>query len=98
MTLAAAPSRSASDGRRGPRIAFLAAYMNNAYEWDIWRGLRKAVEERGGTVVCFAGSGLGDPDPGHRARSRLFELVHAWTAEAMLCLTSVISPHAGITG
>ncbi len=72
--------------------------MNNAYEWDIWRGVRKAVEERGGTVVCFAGSGLGDPDPEHRARSTLFELVHAWNAEAILCLTSVISPHAGITG
>jgi DNA-binding LacI/PurR family transcriptional regulator len=98
MSLRRAPSRSTSEARRGPRVAFLAAYMNNAYEWDIWRGVRKAVEEHGGTVVCFAGSGLTDPDPEHRARSTLFELVHPSNVDAVLCLTSVISTHAGIGG
>jgi DNA-binding LacI/PurR family transcriptional regulator len=72
--------------------------MNNAYEWDIWRGVRNAVEEQGGTVVCFAGSGLGDPYPDHRARSTVFELVHPSNVDAILCLTSVISPHAGVAG
>jgi DNA-binding LacI/PurR family transcriptional regulator len=72
--------------------------MNNAYEWDIWRGVRATVEEHGGTVVCFAGAGIGDPDPEHRARSTLFDLVHPRNADAILCLTSVISPHAGVGG
>lgn len=98
MSPGVAPSRSASEARRGPRVAFLAAYMNNAYEWDIWRGVRAAVEEQGGTVVCFAGSGLGDAHPEHRARSVVFELVHSLNVDAILCLTSVIGPHAGIAG
>ena len=36
------PARGKSTAKEGrPRIAFLAAYMNNAYEWDIWRGVRQ---------------------------------------------------------
>src|SRR5690348_11839778 len=91
-------SPSIPPGARGPRIGFLAAYMNNAYEWDIWRGARRAVEARGGTVVCFAGAGIGDREPEHFARSRLFELVHPSNVDALLCLTSVIGQHAGIDG
>ncbi|HTQ06526.1 MAG TPA: substrate-binding domain-containing protein [Polyangiaceae bacterium] len=102
MSLEPRPARkhARADAARnaGPRIAFLAAYMNNAYEWDIWRGVRAAVEERGGSVVCFAGSGLGDPDPEHRARATLFDLVHPSNADAILCLTSVVSPFAGVSG
>lgn len=72
--------------------------MNNAYEWDIWRGARRAVEGRGGTLVCFAGAGIGDREPEHLARSRLFELVHPSNVDALLCLTSVIGQHVGVEG
>src|ERR1051325_4563149 len=89
---------SMSPGARGPRIGFLAAYMNNGYEWDIWRGVRRAVEERGGTVVCFAGAGIGDREPEHAARSAVFELCHASNVDALLCLTSVIGQYVGTEG
>jgi DNA-binding LacI/PurR family transcriptional regulator len=96
------PTSKANPGSQpnsgGPRIGFMAAYMNNAYEWDIWRGARKAVEERGGTLVCFAGAGIGDLDPEHEARSRFFELIHASNVDAILCLTSVLGQHAGVHG
>lgn len=70
--------------------------MNNAYEWDIWKGVRDAVEERGGSVVCFAGAGIEDPDPEHQARSTLFDLVQPESVDAILCLSSVVGHHAGI--
>lgn len=70
--------------------------MNNAYEWDIWKGVRDAVEERGGSVVCFAGSGIEDPDPERFARSTLFDLVQPASADGILCLNSVVGNHAGV--
>src|SRR5690349_11893794 len=87
-----------ASGTRGPRIGFMAAYMNNAYEWDIWRGARQAVEEHGGTMVCFAGAGIGDRDPEQLARSGFFELIHRSNVDALLCLTSVLGLHAGVHG
>ena len=99
MSLEPRPARHArAEAARGPRIGFLAAYMNNAYEWDIWRGVRAAVEERGGTVVCFAGSGMSDSDPEHRARATIFDLVHPSNVDAILCLTSVVSTFVGVGG
>jgi DNA-binding LacI/PurR family transcriptional regulator len=98
MSPTSAANPGSAPGARGPRIGFMAAYMNNAYEWDIWRGVRKAVEERGGTVVCFAGAGIGDVDPEHQARSGFFELIHASNVDAILCLTSVLGQHAGVHG
>jgi DNA-binding LacI/PurR family transcriptional regulator len=98
MSTASKAKPGSSPHAGGPRIGFMAAYMNNAYEWDIWRGARKAVEERGGTVVCFAGAGIGDQDPEHRARARFFDLINASNVDALLCLTSVLGQHAGIQG
>jgi DNA-binding LacI/PurR family transcriptional regulator len=91
------PSPATSNGKEGhPRIAFLAAYMNNAYEWDIWRGVREAVEERGGKVLAFAGSGIEDPNPDRQARTEVFELIDAANVDAILCLSSVIGQYAGV--
>jgi DNA-binding LacI/PurR family transcriptional regulator len=98
MSAASKPTPGSGPHAHGPRIGFMAAYMNNAYEWDIWRGARKAVEERGGTVVCFAGAGIGDADPEHAARSRVFDLIDASSVDAVLCLTSVLAQHAGVEG
>jgi DNA-binding LacI/PurR family transcriptional regulator len=89
-------STSSRTGTRGPRIAFLAAYMNNAYEWDVWRGARAAIEQRGGTVIGFAGSGIDDPEPEHQARNAVFDLIHATNVDAVLCLSSVVGQHAGV--
>jgi DNA-binding LacI/PurR family transcriptional regulator len=91
------PARGSSTGRKGrPRIAFLAAYMNNAYEWDVWRAVRNAVEERGGTVLAFAGSGIEDPNPDRRTRADVFELMDPTNVDAILCLSSVVGQYAGI--
>src|SRR6187549_2227922 len=94
----AAPSvpRASRPGARGPRIAFLAAYMNNAYEWDVWRGARAAVEERGGVAIGFAGCGVDDPAPDHQARATVFELLHSSNVDGILCLTSVVGQYAGV--
>jgi DNA-binding LacI/PurR family transcriptional regulator len=92
----AASSTSSRTGTRGPRIAFLAAYMNNAYEWDVWRGARATIEQLGGTVIGFAGSGVDDPEPEHQARSSVFDLIHATNVDAVLCLSSVVGQHAGV--
>jgi DNA-binding LacI/PurR family transcriptional regulator len=91
------PLRGTPSGKSGrPRIAFLAAYMNNAYEWDVWRGVRAAVEERGGTVLAFAGSGLEDPNADRRARTEVFELMDPANVDAILCLSSVVAQYAGV--
>ena len=70
--------------------------MNNAYEWDVWRGARAAIEQRGGTIIGFAGSGVDDPEPEHQARSKVFDLIHATNVDAVLCLSSVVGQHAGV--
>jgi len=95
MALASPRETGTPSGR--PRIAFLAAYMNNAYEWDIWRGVRAAVEERGGTVLSFAGAGLEDANLERRARSEIFELIDPTNVDAILCLTSVVGQYAGVS-
>jgi DNA-binding LacI/PurR family transcriptional regulator len=93
MTPADNPPKIAT---RGPRIGFLAAYMNNGYEWDIWRGARAAVEGRGGILLGFAGAGIDDPDPEHRARRAVFDLVDRSNVDAVLCLTSVVGQYASL--
>jgi DNA-binding LacI/PurR family transcriptional regulator len=70
--------------------------MNNEYEWAIWRGVARAVEERGGSVVSFAGASIGDPRPDHHARSILFELLDASRFDGILCLSSVVGHYAGV--
>ena len=92
------PSSAARPGPNAgrPRIAFLAAYMNNEYEWAIWRGVRAAVEARGGSVVSFAGASIGDPRPDHHARSVLFELLDPARFDGILCLSSVVGHYAGV--
>lgn len=79
-----------------PRVGFLAAYLTDEYEWAVWQGVRAAVEERGGTAVCFAGAGFGDPSPERQARSALFELTAPACVDALLCLSSVVSHYGGI--
>ena len=96
MVATASAPRASRPGGRGPRIAFLAAYMNNAYEWDVWRGARAAIEEHGGTIVGFAGAGVDDPEAEHQARSAVFDLIHATNVDAVLCLSSVVGQHAGV--
>jgi DNA-binding LacI/PurR family transcriptional regulator len=70
--------------------------MNNAYEWDVWRGARAAVEARGGIALGFAGSGVDDPDPEHQARRGVFDLIHSSNVDGILCLTSVVGQYAGV--
>jgi DNA-binding LacI/PurR family transcriptional regulator len=81
-----------------PRIAFLAAFLDDEYEWVIWRGVRRAVEERGGSVVCFAGASFADPDPNRRARSRIFDFVDAAGVDGVLCLSNVLGHFVGVPG
>ena len=92
----AEPPSSRRSAPRGPRIAFLAAYMNNAYEWDVWRGARAVVEERGGIAVGFAGCSIDDPAADHQTRATVFDLVHSSNVDGILCLTSVVGQHAGV--
>src|SRR6185369_1086763 len=93
--LASSPPRPGPNAGR-PRIAFIAAYMNNEDEWAIWRGVRRAVEDRGGSVMSFAGASIGDPNPEHHARSVLFELLDGSRFDGILCLSSVVGHYAGV--
>jgi DNA-binding LacI/PurR family transcriptional regulator len=94
---ASPPSNVPGSSRAGhPRVAFLAAYMNNEYEWAIWRGVRAAVEERGGSVVGFAGSSIGNPNPEHHARCVVFDLIDRSSFDGILCVSSVVGHHAGV--
>jgi DNA-binding LacI/PurR family transcriptional regulator len=70
--------------------------MNNEYEWAIWRGVRAAVEERGGSVVGFAGSSIEDPDPEHHARCAVFDLIDRTSFDGILCVSSVVGHYAGV--
>lgn len=87
--------RSDKHGVR-PRIAFLAGYVNDEYEWAIWQGARRVIEARSGSVVWLAGAGLDEARPENRARSPLFELVHPTAVHGILCLSSVIGQYAGV--
>ena len=93
-----APDSPAGTTEGRPRIAFLAAYLNDEYEWAIWRGVRQAVEARGGSVACFAGAGIRDPSPERQARNALFDLVHPSVFDGILCLSSVVGNYAGVQG
>ena len=90
------PPNEASPVPGRPRVAFLSAYMNNEYEWAIWRGVRAAVEEQGGSVVGFAGSSIGNPDPQHHARCTVFDLIDHSSFDGILCLSSVVGHYAGV--
>ena len=81
-----------------PRIAFLAAFLDDEYEWVIWRGVRRAVEERGGSVVYFSGGSFEDPNPNRRARSRIFDWVDAGAVDGILCVSSVLGHFVGVPG
>ena len=89
------PPSSPSGASSRPRIALLAAYLNDEYEWSICQGAREAVEARGGSLACFAGAGLGDPDLENRARAFVFDLIHPSRFDAVLSLSSVVSNHIG---
>jgi len=98
MAMARAGERTGQKKAGRPRIAFLAGYLNDGYEWAIWRGVREIVEQHGGSVVCIAGAWLGDPAPEHLARSQLFELAQPASVDGILCLSGVIGNFAGVTG
>jgi DNA-binding LacI/PurR family transcriptional regulator len=92
MTPADPPTRKAT------RVALLTAYLDNEYEWAICRGVRAAVEQRGGSVIYVAGASLSDPDPGHQARASLFELIDASNTDAIVSVSSVIGHLIGEQG
>jgi hypothetical protein len=71
-------------------VALLAAYLDNEYEWAICRGVRGAIEERGGSAMYVAGASLSDPNPGHQARASLFELIDSSNADAIVSVSNVI--------
>jgi DNA-binding LacI/PurR family transcriptional regulator len=76
-----------------PRVALLASYLSDEYEWSIVKGARRAVEGRGGTVTCFAGGSLSDPNLERRARTFVHELVDRSRFDAVLCISSCVSQH-----
>jgi DNA-binding LacI/PurR family transcriptional regulator len=82
-------------GRRPVRIAVLAAYFNDQYEWEVLRGAREAIEAVGGQAICFAGAGLEDPDPAGRARQFVFDLVRASNVDAVLSVSTVLGHFSG---
>jgi len=53
------------------------------------------VQARGGSVVCFAGGGLADPDLENRARTFVFDLIHPSRFDAVVVLSSVVGNHVG---
>jgi DNA-binding LacI/PurR family transcriptional regulator len=90
---------SSSEKKVGrPRIALLAGYLDDEYEWAIWHGVRQAVEQRGGSVVCIAGAAIGDPSPERQARSQLLELAQLTAVDGILCLSGVLGHHIGVKG
>jgi DNA-binding LacI/PurR family transcriptional regulator len=89
------PSPASAAPRRGLRVALLAAYLDNEYEWAICKGVRGAVEAAGGSVLYVAGAGLSDPNPGHQARASLYDLVDSSTADAILSVSGVVGHFIG---
>ncbi len=85
--------KRADPEKRGPRVALLASYLNDEYEWSIVKGARRAVEARGGTVTCFAGGSLSDPNLERRARTFVHELIDKTRFDAVLCISSCVSQH-----
>jgi len=92
------PATRSGLGAGRPRIGFLATYLDDAYEWGIWRGVRRAVEERKGSVVYFAGASLEDPEPERRARARVFDFVQPNGVDALLCVSGVLGHFVGVPG
>lgn len=79
-----------------PRVAVLAPYLGDEYEWTVWRGVRRAVEARGGSAVCIAGAARGDPLPERSARGPLYELVAPGAFDGIVCISSVVGHFVGV--
>lgn len=86
-------SGTPKSGQDRPRIALLASYLNDEYEWSIVKGARRTVEAAGGTITCFAGGSLADPDVERRARTFVHQLVDRSRFDAVLCISSCVSQH-----
>jgi len=79
-----------------PRVAVLAPYLSDEYEWTVWRSVRQAIEARGGSAVCIAGAARGDPAPERSARGALYELVAPGAFDGIVCVSSVVGHFVGV--
>jgi DNA-binding LacI/PurR family transcriptional regulator len=86
---------AAGKGHASLRIALLAAYLQDEYEWEVLRGACEEVDAIGGKVVCFAGAGLADPEPVTAARRFVFDLVSRASVDAVLSVSSVLGHFVG---
>jgi DNA-binding LacI/PurR family transcriptional regulator len=79
-----------------PRVAVLAPYLSDEYEWTIWRSVRQAIEAHGGSAVCIAGAAREDPVPERSARGALYELVAPGAFDGIVCVSSVVGHFVGV--
>jgi phosphoserine phosphatase RsbU/P len=84
------------DEKRPRRIGLLGAFADDEYEWTIFRGAQKAAEERGASIVFFAGSRHEDPNIADRSRGFVFDLVDASNLDGLLCLSSIVGSFTSI--
>lgn len=86
-------SGSLASKSQKPRVALLASYLNDEYEWSIVRGARLAIEERGGTVVAFGGGALADPDAERRTRTFVLDWLDRSRIDAVLSISNCVHQH-----
>src|SRR3954462_2870872 len=79
-----------------PRVAVLAPYLGDEYEWTVWRSVRRAIEARGGSAVCIAGAARGDPAPERSARGALYDLVAPGAFDGIVCVANLVGPFVGV--
>lgn len=85
-------------GAGRPRIGFVAAHLDDAYEWALWQSVRHTIEQHGGSVVYFSGAVLEAPDAERRARNRVLDFVRPSGVDALLCVSSVLGQFVGVPG
>ncbi len=93
MSESVAPE-GAPSGRR-LRVALLASYLSDEYEWSIVKGARDVVEASGGSLLCFAGGALADPDPERRARNFVLEALNPELVDGILSISSCVDQYLG---
>jgi hypothetical protein len=78
-----------------PRVAIIAYFANDEYEWTLVEAARAVIEAAGGSTVTIVGAALADPHAEHRGRAFVLDVVDRSNANVVLCLSSVVGQYVG---
>lgn len=73
-------------------IGLLLAQIDDAYQIDIWRSIKREVEQRGNALITFIGQRLGAPSPSEHAQNWAYRLSGRSQLDGLIVVSSALSP------